>query len=31
VKSGKGYVELIAGPGLGVELDDAKVMKFTVV
>jgi L-alanine-DL-glutamate epimerase-like enolase superfamily enzyme len=31
VQSGKGYVELIAGPGLGVELDDAKVMKFTVV
>jgi len=30
VTAGNGYVELIPGPGLGVELDEGKVRKYTV-
>lgn len=30
VTAGKGYVETIAGPGLGVELDEEKVRKYTL-
>jgi L-alanine-DL-glutamate epimerase-like enolase superfamily enzyme len=30
VTKGKGYVEVLPGPGLGVELDEEKVRKYSV-